>query len=439
LSRLIDTTTLPSEIEWEYTIGNINKTALRENFDGCKTERPHHRRLCLATCGWGKSALELDEQLKELEGKGEFTKAAAWALYENVPKRAVEILKRGGKDLLFIALALNLQLQGAKGIEKEDWDDSFKQHPQMKNDRYLRAICAFISTGNWKSITEDASLPLRDRVGVAIRNFPDEELSEWLEAHMTEAIETGDIDGIVLAGITDRMVGIFAQYHEKFGDFQTATLIISHGAPLYISDYRTLIWREEYRNHLNVNKLHIDRCKFDVRTTKMSRQRDGTTIIKPPPRQITLRCVRCDSEITNDKHNTTNPPSQRIPTSVSAAQEQRNPLYPSGVHAGISCPRCGRHLGRCSVCLQTLGLPRIDRQDLSTSAQELMKNFMAFCLKCDHASHADHYGAWFERHNECPVSDCHCPCNMSDLRIKKEQEARKKADQEEKRREAGSG
>jgi WD repeat-containing protein mio len=304
------------------------------------------------------------------------------------------------------------------------------------NDPYLRAIYAFISTGDWRSITEEASLPLRDRVGVAVRNFSDDELTEWLEKQMAEVIETGDIEGIVLAGITDKTVGILAKYHEKFGDFQTATLIISYGAPLYITDYRTTLWREEYRNCLNANRLFIDRCKFDVRTTKMSRQRDGTTVIKAPPRQITLRCVRCDTEMTNDKGNTANPPANLTSTSTSAAQEQRNPLYPTGVHAGISCPKCGRHLGRCAVCLQTLGLPRIDRQDLSTKAQEHMKNFLAFCLKCDHASHADHYGAWFERHNECPVSDCHCPCNLSDLRIKKEQEALKKADEEEERREA---
>src|SRR5580700_5422162 len=105
MSRLIDTTICPNAVEWERNIEGINKTASRDNFDGCKTERPHHRRLCLATCSWGKSASELNEQLQELEARGEFTKAAAWALYEKVPRRAVEILKRGGEDLLFIALA----------------------------------------------------------------------------------------------------------------------------------------------------------------------------------------------------------------------------------------------------------------------------------------------------------------------------------------------
>jgi WD repeat-containing protein mio len=426
-SRLLDTEDPPSTAVWERAIENINKRALRSRFEGVKTDKPHHRQLCLAVCGWGKSTSELDKSIKDLESKGHHTKAAAWALYENAPQRAVEILKRGGKDLLFIGLALNLQLKGALATDKKDWDSVLQEHSQMMADPYLRAIYALISTGDWKAIADEPSLPLRDRVGVAVRNLDDVELTNWLRRQMAEAIKTGDIEGIVLAGITDKMVDILAKYIEKFGDYQTVTLIMSHAAPLYINDYRTSQWREEYRDLLNTNKLYIDRAKFDVQSTRKSQQRDGTAVIKPPPRQVTLRCVRCDTALTSDLSNTANPPTSN--PSV-AAPRDRNPLYSMGVNAGISCPKCGRHLGRCAVCLQTLGMPRSDRPELSTEKQNALANFMTFCLKCDHACHADHSRAWFARHNECPASDCRCACNDMDIKIKAEYEAVKEGENE---------
>lgn len=427
-SRLVDTTDVPSSIEWDRTIEDINKKAKRAKFESLRTDKPHHRQLCLAICGWGKPSAELEKALTNLETQGKYTKAAVWALYENDSQRAVEVLKRGGKDLLFIALALNLRMRGGQDIDRKDWDNVLQEHPQMMADPYLRAIYALISTGDWKVLADETGLPLRDRVGIALRYFDDVELSNWLERQMTEAIRTGDIEGIVLAGITDKMVDVLAKYIEKFGDYQSGTLIMANAAPLYIDDYRCSQWREAYRDLLNANKLHIDRCRFDVHSTKKSCQRDGTAVIKPPPRQVTLRCVRCDTALTNDQSNTANPPA--VPTS-SPPFVDRNPLYPTGVHAGISCPKCGRHLGRCAVCLQTLGMPRTDRPELSTEKQNALANFMTFCLKCDHACHADHSRAWFLRHNECPAPDCRCLCNEQDIRIRAEYEAGKRADKEE--------
>lgn len=425
-SRVSPSANMPSSVEWKHAIEDINDRASRAQFEGVKTDKPHHRQLGLAICGWGKSIPDLEKALKELEAQGQYTKAAAWALYEKIPHRAVEILRRGGKDFLFIGLALDLYLKAGQAVEYDDntWDAVLQEHPEMMGDPYLRAIYALISTGNWKAVANEQSLPLRDRSGVALRYFDDVDLTNWLEERLAEAIKTGDIEGIVLTGITDQMVDILAKYLEKFVDYQTATLIMSSAAPLYIDDYRCSQWREKYREFLNANRLHIDRAKFDVQSTRKSKQRDGTTVIKPSPRQVTLRCVRCDAALTNDLANTANPPTS---TSASTA-ERSNPLYPSGVHSGISCPKCGRHLGRCAVCLQTLGMPRTDRPELSTEQQNALANFMTFCLKCDHACHADHSRAWFSRHNECPAPDCRCPCNEQDIRIKAEHEARKEAD-----------
>lgn len=345
-----------------------------------------------------------------------------WALCEQQPQKAVQILQRHHDEAPFAGLALAIYLGGAsQGLDRVDLNDTLNKSTQLRNDPYLRAIYALLGTGDWKAIADETSLPLRDRVGIALRNFDDSQLTYWLDAQIAKAISNGDIEGIVLAGITDRMVDILSTYITKFGDYQTATLIISFAHPLYISDYRAAQWRSDYRSYLNAIKQYILRCRFDVQSTRKSVTRDGTSVIKPKPRQVTLRCVHCDTNLTNDADNTADPPTQSntshpsgIGGSASLAAE-RNPLYPSGVHAGIQCPKCGRHLPRCAICLQHLGMPRSDRPELRTEEKDPLAEFLSFCMKCDHGFHAEHARMWFERHDECPVTKCRCKCNQRDI------------------------
>lgn len=412
MSRLVDPTAtgVPEEEEWTRALADINKRASLGLFKSVATKRPHHRQMCLAICGWGKSEEELERDLVALEAKGQYTTAAAWALFEKNQKRAVESLRRGGKNLLFIGLALSLQVGGAPPPEKEEWDYNMSDLSNMADDPYLRAIYTFISTGDWRAIANEPSLPMRDRIGVALHNLDDTELPNWLNRQTAEAVRTGDIEGLVLTGITDRAVSLLSAYIEKFGDYQTATLIIHFGAPLYVDDFRLWQWRADYQDLHNKNRLFVDRCRFDVQSTKKSRDRDGITVIKPRPRQVTLRCMHCDTAFTNDLDNTSSGASTPKVSSTSSSSD-RNPLYSSGAHAGISCPKCGRHLPRCGICLLTLGTPRSDKDRVAAEPYLRLANFMSFCMKCDHAFHADHARGWFKVHNECPIPECHCACN----------------------------
>lgn len=412
-SRLIESSIIPAAVQWEQLIGALNKRANRAAFEGAQTLKPHHRQLCLAICGVGKSSIEFDEELKTLEDEGKYTTAAAWALFEGMPQRAVEILKRGGKDLLFIAIALDIKRQstGSLDIDIEAWDKALENHPQMGQDHYLRAIYCYITTGNWVAIANETALSMRDRVGIALRNFSDDQLSDWLEKRMEEAIKTGDIEGIVLAGITDNMVDILAKYVEKFLDYQTPILIMSFCYPRYIEDLRTAAWRNAYKNFLQRHKKFLLRVKFEQQSTVKSRKRDGTPIIKSPPRQVTIRCLNCDALSTNDLGNTGAAPAPASgPTTTTI--DNRNPLAATGINAGLCCPKCGSHLARCAICMETVGMPRSDRPGQSNDpAVRRMANFPTFCLKCKHVSHMDHSVAWFSRHVECPVPECNCQCN----------------------------
>jgi hypothetical protein len=346
-----------------------------------------------------------------LEQEGKHTAAAAYALFEGIPKRAVEILKNGGTDLLFVAMALDIKLKSkaALDLNTSEWGKALEDHPQMADDPYLRAIYGYIATGDWATIVDETSLPLRARVGVALRKFGDDKLTQWLSNQMEEATLNGDIEGIVLAGITDSMADILAKYIEKFMDYQTPILIMSFCYPRYISDIRCQAWRNNYKDFLQRHKKYILRVKFEQQSTVKSRNRDGTPVIKPPLRQITIRCLNCDSLAANDLANTAGGQTSAGP---STTPDPRNPLAATGINAGLCCPKCGSHLARCAVCMEIVGVPRSDKPELSMDPQvKRMANFPTFCLKCKHVMHMDHSVAWFGRHVECPVPECRCQCN----------------------------
>jgi WD repeat-containing protein mio len=407
-TRLSDGSAIPDTGLWEKSIGAICKKRRLPKLEDVETTKPNHRQLCLNICGWGQRVNQNpDGELAAADPQfptTAHTMTAAKALFRGDTKQAVQILKKASTthpELLFVSLALQLIGRGDGVVAKEQLD--FDEAVASKTDPYLRAISSLIATGDWVAIANQKSLPLSDRAFVAVRNFSDEQLTIWLDEQVAMAIETGDIEGIVLTGITDKMVDIFARYIEKFNDFQTATLVMSICAPRYIDDYRCMAWRKAYRAYLQRHKAFFQRTKFEVESTKKSK-RDGRPTIKAPSRQIGLRCVYCDAE-TGLSHSGSGPPS--------AAFEHRNPLMATSISAGISCPDCGRHLPRCVVCLEVVGISRSDKPERSSDAEvRLASRFPTFCMRCEHVMHLDHARQWFARHAECPVPECRCRCNF---------------------------
>ncbi|KAH6897053.1 hypothetical protein B0T10DRAFT_172351 [Thelonectria olida] len=413
--RLSTGTTALDRASWERNINSFCKKNYLPKFDGAHTRYPYHRQLCLEICGWGDSEKH-DPKGRNREPDPEYpttihTMAAARALFQGDTKQAIQILKKASTahpELLFVSLALQLMGRGDKKSGKEQLD--FDEAVASKTDPYLRAISSLIATGDWAAIANQHSLPLSDRAYVAVRNFNDDQLTVWLNEQVAQAVAEGDIEGIVLTGITETMVDIFARYIEKFHDVQTATLILSICSPKYIDDIRCRAWRNAYRAHLQRHKLFFQRTKFDVESTKRSK-RDGYPSLKPPSRQIALRCVYCDADtsLANTRsHPPTSAPAASAPSNL---LESRNPLLAASINAGVSCPNCGRHLPRCVVCLEVIGVPRSDKPEEKEETR-MAGRFPTFCLRCEHVLHLDHARQWFARHVECPVPECRCRCNF---------------------------
>ena len=374
----------------------------------------------------------MDTNGKSIE-KGAFwhTRMTAHALFRGDTEEAVRILKEASKmhpELLFVSLALQLISKGDRTVAAGQLD--FDETVAARTDPYLRAISSYVATGDWATIANQRSLPLRERTFVAVRNFDDEKLTRWLADEVDEAIREGDIEGIVLTGITEKMADILAQYVEKFHDIQTATLIMSFCAPRYIDDYRCKAWRNAYRAYLQRHKAFYQRTKFEVESTKRSK-RDGRPTIKPPSRQISLRCIYCDAETSLLRSTSSSSAAVATVTGVpgpfhngsggGSSRGGQGGSYGGGgggdktPTAGIACPNCKRHLPRCVVCLEVVGIPRSDAPSAAAGDPEvarLASRFPTFCLKCEHVLHLDHATQWFARHNECPVPECRCRCNF---------------------------
>lgn len=406
-TRLAEGMAVPDRAAWERCLQSIIKQFGVPKYEGAGTKWPAHRQACLRICGWGRSnQSDLTDFTKTPVSERTsswHTMATAHALFRGDTKEAIQILKRASTEypeLLFVSLALQLIGRGDVDLAKEQLD--FDDAVASKTDPYLRAISSLIATNNWETIANQDSLPLRERTFVAFRHLDDEILTKWLEKQVARTVHTGDVEGIVLTGITERLVDILAKYVEKFNDVQTATLITSICAPRYIDDYRCHAWRNAYRAYLQRHKAFYHRTKFEVESTKKSK-RDGVPTVKPPSRQIALRCVYCDAEYELSKAGASQPPVTGL----------RNPLMATSMKSGVACPNCGRHLPRCVVCLEVVGVSRSDKPEAATDPEKkVAARFPTFCLKCEHVLHLDHARQWFARHVECPVPECRCRCNL---------------------------
>ena len=395
----------------------INERQKRAPFNGIKTNYPDLRQMCLAICDWIISEEQFESELERIKTRESRTKAAAWAMFHGYPKRAIDVVLKGDDADKLVAMAL-AAFYNTAGLTKEDhteaWSSLCNEISEKAKDPWSKAILALVSTEDWKAVVRETSLPLRDRVGVGLKHLEDDELTGFLNALTRDCIEHGDIEGIWLTGITEETTDLFQNYIAKHNDAQTAVLVMSYSIPLYFDDYRFKHWRDSYCDRLDTYNLHIERCLYTQQHTMKSIGRDGRPLIKPPPRQITVRCNYCDRSVVQVDGETGMEAS--VSTTGATAVERTssgthpgNPLLSrQGAEVDAVCPHCGRHLPRCGVCLMWLGTT--DQGRLGQSSEEPLSRFLNFCNMCHHGFHAQHAREWFAKHKMCPIPECECLC-----------------------------
>ncbi|PGH11595.1 hypothetical protein AJ80_07065 [Polytolypa hystricis UAMH7299] len=445
IGQSLDSRMLSSDIGPDIDISHLVKELVNElgllDIKGCASDFREHRQLCLRICGSAGSTGDLEAEINRLVEERQHTKAAALAIFQDESRLAYLALRKNQPTQAHKLLAM--AITGASRREADpDWEETCAEIAKELTDPYGRAILALVSKGDWNSVIQEVTLPLRYRVEVALRWLPDKELSTYLRDTTAEAVRQGDIEGVVLTGLDYPAMDLFQSYINKFGEIQTPVLAMSHTVPRFINDpiYRTRFesWRETYRRQINSWKMHLDRAKFDVESRKLAATWDGRRLVKPPAQQVSLTCNYCTRPLSQQDGTESPIHNLSIGPEVTHATVG-NPLGSSAALSGTVCPKCGRHMPRCGLCSLWLGTPdpmsraavaedtakkiggsttttagtaaATTTATVTTLRDDIMRRFVVFCINCNHGFHADHARDWFRKHRICPVAECNCICD----------------------------
>lgn len=198
---------------------------------------------------------------------------------------------------------------------------------QLADDRqadpFIRAMLSYIASGDWRDVIEEGGLPLKDRVAVALRFLPDDELLEWLEELASQVVKSGELDGILVTGLTapdGAGLELLQRHVNRTGDVQTAALAAALVVPGRVTSFPAERWMATYRRLLDRWKLYTVRAKMDVARGKRIREgravaasliagpshsggggEAGQPMLVPfAPAQLWIRCQYCNENISAD-------------------------------------------------------------------------------------------------------------------------------------------
>nr|XP_033786917.1 GATOR complex protein MIOS isoform X1 [Geotrypetes seraphini] len=373
------------------------------------------RCLALQLCGWIKRGSDVDVGpfLSSLEQEGEWERAAAVALFNLDIRRAIQILNNGassGKgdlNLNVVAMALS----GYTDEKNSLWREMCSTLRLQLNNPYLCVMFAFLTSesGVYDGVLYESKVAVRDRVAFACMFLNDTQLNRYTEKLTNEMKDAGNLEGILLTGLTKDGVDLMASYVDRTGDVQTASYCMLQGSPSdVLRDERVHYWIENYRNLLDAWRFWHKRAEFDIHRSKLDPS-------SKPLAQVFVSCNFCGKSISY---------------SCSAIPHQGRGFSQYGVSGSptkskvTSCPGCRKPLPRCALCLINMGTPVSSCPGTSKSDEKVdlskekklaqFNNWFTWCHNCRHGGHAGHMLSWFRDHVECPVSACSCKCMQLD-------------------------
>ena len=416
------------------------------------------RRAALAACGWTATTEDVFNDsiiLKECEERHEYERAAALAVWHDNVGAAVQALDKGAREdsknssLLQLVSICIAGYNAANSVVWQHACSNLLQRPELQDDSsqgvaYLRTLLRFLLASTQEdrlgSVLDDGKLSLCDRVGFACRFLRRNELKSQLHKWVALYQDQGNVEGLVLTGLTLEGIKILQSFVDKTGDVQTASLVTSRVImPSSWKAERRICseWLDSYRGLLNSWQMWQSRAMFDVdraellrnlgQATKQetpgmakpnSKQADPDVVLATSiPGQLDARCNYCS-------------------VSLSGARKQEgitNQWLSRAKDVLSCCPRCRKPLPRCSICLLSLGClnPYMELKkagaknrgvnDLSSLASLPFAEWFTWCMRCKHGGHAHHLVGWFANHDTCPVSGCDCQCQFDGIEKLKQQ------------------
>lgn len=268
---------------------------------------------------------------------------------------------------------------------------------------YLSAACHFLLSNlegagaggndavaaNYASIVDDRRLTLEDRVAFACTFLPDQAVNKWLERTVEQCISSGNIEGVIVTGLSDAGISILQKCIDMFDDVQTVALLVSRvidsqngSGPDSSAAHSTSnsggipsrewMWLHEYRSVLNKWEMFIERAYLDVELGKRYRRKaamlagapgaggpgkGGPTVVKKGPQK-----------------------SQPALGQGSQSQQQKSKagrvLYKLPVHSDY--PHFYLRCGFCGASLPVDGMQNIRPEHL-----RLQNNVLHCCAACN--------------------------------------------------------
>nr|XP_008540651.1 PREDICTED: WD repeat-containing protein mio [Equus przewalskii] len=187
------------------------------------------RILALQLCGWIKKGTDADVGpfLNSLVQEEEWERAAAVALFNLDIRRAIQILNEGASsekgdlNLNVVAMALS----GCTDEKNSLWREMCSTLRLQLNNPYLCVMFAFLTseTGSYDGVLYENKVAVRDRVAFACKFLSDSQLNRYIEKLTNEMKEAGNLEGILLTGLTKDGVDLMESYVDRTGDVQTAS------------------------------------------------------------------------------------------------------------------------------------------------------------------------------------------------------------------------
>lgn len=434
------------------------------------------RILALTSCGWaGKFSLEI--VLAECEALGEYERSAALAVWHGDIGAAVEALQRASEavrdnlagtknldsslstpeyaetlDLIAMCVAgfggtssaqtSVWQNACAKLIQRRDLSD-----PRFKTSRtvYLHALCYFLlNVGTERSfdyILGNEFLAYGDRIAFACRFLDQTQLQSYLYGCLEKCQQVGNVEGLVISGLSKEGIKILQAFVDRTADVQTAALVVSRVLlPPDWTDERKICteWVETYRGLLNTWQMWQSRAMFDVDRAEAIRRLKAKGNDHSGPRRIQNR--RQGSRVADADGLTSIPAALDArcnycssPLGLKRHEGNANQWLSKMKPVLSCCPQCRKPLPRCAICLLSLGalnpymqltrersrpIPR-GGGNAASGQDDLgalpLAEWFTWCMNCKHGGHAHHLVGWFANHETCPVSGCDCFCQFDGI------------------------
>eukprot|EP00300_Choanocystis_sp_HF-7_P027442 c32551_g1_i1.p1 GENE.c32551_g1_i1~~c32551_g1_i1.p1 ORF type:complete len:792 (+),score=109.86 c32551_g1_i1:103-2478(+) len=375
--------------------------------------RSSQRDLALRLCNWqaaASSVSRLERLIATHELDGKFDKAAALALFHLDLRRAIMALNKqvGDKgEIPYEALALAGFQDGGSSV----WAEMARSLQSKFPNPYVRAMFAFLSSNGdgFRGVFEETGMSLTDRIAFACRFLPDDQLVALLQKTARDLVSRGELEGVLLTGLSPLGIELFTAYIDRTSDVQTGALAMSLVVPREFESEVVAQWIEIYSELLDRWQLWHQRAQMDVARLA------GTEPKGSLAAQVHARCNFCDKSLAHTMIN-----------SSKLRQWQAGQAGPTGRlrPRATACPNCTKPLPKCALCLlplevvATASMVGADaaRRSLTKlqAGSSVFDQWFTWCQTCRHGGHAAHMDEWFMSHSQCPVSECECHCALLD-------------------------